>query len=42
MRRVQVIPLLVAINRWNLHSHLNRGLAITLEALPRRMQHPGI
>ena len=38
MRRVQLTPQLVAINRWNPLSHLNRGLATIIGALPPRMQ----
>ena len=41
MRRVRLIPRLLAINRWNHHSHLNRDLAIIFEVLRARMQHPG-
>jgi len=40
MRRVQLILRLVAINRWNSHSRLNRGLAIISEAHLRRMRRP--
>ena len=40
IRRVRPTPRLVAINRWNPHSHLNRDLAIIFEALLFRMQRP--
>ena len=40
MRRVRLTPKMVAINRWNPHSHLNRDLAIIIEALLLRMQRP--
>ena len=40
MRRVRLTPKLVAINRWNPHSHLNRELVIIFEVLLLRMQRP--
>jgi hypothetical protein len=38
IRSVRLTHRLVVINLWNYHSHLNRGLAIIIEALSLRMQ----